>query len=219
MILSHQDTNQIEKFFSKYKPIRFKRNSIIIKPDDTFESIYYIKSGFVKQVSTSKTGEEFIVTIYRPGSFFAISLALHRKVSAYTFEAMSEVVVIKAPVQEIIALLDTQPTLARELLSRITSGLNSLVARMETLVFGSARQKVAAVLLQNAQRFGKKVANTIELELPLTHQQLASLTGLTRETVSIEMAKLKKDKILTYRGKTITIFTISTLRSLAPSGT
>lgn len=217
MIQTQRDTNQIEKFFSHYKSLRFKRNVVVIKPDDTLESIYYIKSGFVKQSTISKTGEEFIVNIYRPGSFFAISLALHRKTSAYTFETMCETELIKAPVQEIVALLDNEPSLARELLGRVTSGLNSLVGRMETLVFGSAHQKVAAVLVQNAQRFGKKVDNSIEIGLPLTHQQLASLTGLTRETVSIEMAKLKKSGVLTYKGKTITIFNYSTLRSLAPS--
>lgn len=217
MIQSHQDTNQIEKFFSHYKPLKFKRNMVVVKPDDVFESIYYIKSGFVKQSTISKTGEEFIITIYRPGSFFAISLALHRKTCAYSFETMCETELIKAPVQEIITLLDTQPTLARELLGRVTSGLNSMVGRMETLVFGSARQKVAAVLLQNAQRFGKKATNAIEIGLPLTHQQLASLTGLTRETVSIEMAKLKKSEVLTYKGKTITIFNVAALRSLTPN--
>lgn len=214
---SHRDTDQVEQFFAQYKALRYKRGTIVIKPDEKLESIYYIKSGFVKQSTISKTGEEFIVNIYRPGSFFAISLALHHKISAYTFETMSETEVIKAPVQEIINLLDAQPMLARELLSRVTSGLNSLVGRMETLVFGSAHQKVAAVLLQNAQRFGKKLANTIEIGLPLTHQQLASLTGLTRETVSIEMAKLKKAEVLTYKGKTITIFNLTALRSLAPN--
>lgn len=217
MIATNHDSNQIENFFAHYKSIRLKRHQQVIKPDEVLESIYYIKSGYIKQSTISKTGEEFIVNIYRPGSFFAISLALHHKKSSYSFETISDAELIKAPVQDIIGLLDTQPIIARELLGRITSGLNSLVSRMESLVFGSANQKVAAVLVQNAQRFGKKNGNSIIIELPLTHQQLASLTGLTRETVSIEMAKLKKIGVLNYKGKSITILNISALRSLSQS--
>jgi CRP-like cAMP-binding protein len=141
---------------------------------------------------------------------------MHNKVSNYTFETMTEAELIKAPVSEILKLINSEPTLARDLLFRITSGLNSMVGRMESLVFGSAQQKVAAAVLQNARRFGKKTGQSIVISLPLTHQQLASLTGLTRETVSLEMAKFKKAAVLDYKGKTITIFNYNTLRDLSP---
>ncbi len=208
--------NFVERFFADYKSAKYRRHQVIIKPEEVFDSIYYIKSGFVKQTTISKTGEEFTVNIYRPGSFFAISLALHRSVSNYTFETMTEAELIKAPASEIIKLIETEPALTRDLLLRVTSGLNSLVHRMETLVFGTAHQKVAATVLQNAQRFGHKQGDTVVISLPLTHQQIASLTGLTRETVSIEMAKLKHAGLLDYKGKTITVFNIVKLKSLIP---
>jgi CRP-like cAMP-binding protein len=207
----------VEAFFAKFKAGTYARKSLLIKPDQVFDSIYYVKSGYVKQTATGPAGEEFIVNIYRPGSFFAISLALHRKQSHYSFEALTEVELIKAPTKEIIQLLNTQPDLALDLLLRVTSGLNSLVTRMETLVFGSASQKVAAVLWQNGQRFGQKQQDgSLVIDLPFTHQQLASLTGLTRETVSIEMSKLKKQGILDYHGKTITLLDLDKLKALTP---
>lgn len=207
----------VEQFFERYKSSKYTKKSLIIKPDQVMDSIFYVKTGYIKQSAIGPNGEEFIINIYKPGAFFAISIALHRKESHYSFEALTDVVLIKAPTKEIVQLLKLEPDLAHDLLLRVTSGLNSLVTRMETLVFGSASQKIAATLWQNAKRFGKKLPNgTVEIQLPLTHQQLASLTGLTRETVSIEMSKLKKQKIVEYQGKTITILSISHLKTLVP---
>jgi len=210
----------VEHFFERYKSSTYAKKSLIIKPDQSIDSIFYIKSGYIKQSAIGPSGEEFIISIYKPGSFFAIAIAMHRKESHYSFEALTDVVLTKAPTKEILQLLKQEPELAQDLLFRITSGLNSLVTRMETLVFGTASQKIAATLWQNAKRFGKILTNkTVEIQLPLTHQQLASLTGLTRETVSIEMSKLKKKKILNYQGKTITILSTSQLKTLAPLST
>ena len=210
----------VEQFFERYKSTAYTKKSLIIKPDQIIDSIFYIKSGYVKQSAIGPNGEEFIINIYKPGSFFAIAIALHRKESHYSFETLTDVVLTKAPTNEIIKLIKLGPDLAQDLLLRITSGLNSLVTRMESLVFGTASQKIAATLWQNAKRFGKILANkTVEIQLPLTHQQLANLAGLTRETVSIEMSKLKKKKILNYQGKTITILSTSQLKILAPLST
>ncbi len=207
----------VEQFFAKYKAVTYQRKTLVIKPDQLLDTIYYVKSGYVKQSAIGSNGEEFILNIYRPGSFFAISLALHRRESHYTFEAMTDVELVKAPTKEIIQLIQTQPDMARDLLMRVTSGLNALVTRMETIIFGSASQKVAAAVWQNAMRFGKKQGDgSIVMQLPLTHQQLASLTGLTRETVSIEMSRFKKQKMLNYQGKVITILDPENLKTLVP---
>lgn len=207
----------VDEFFARYKPVTYQRKTLVIKPDQMLDAIYFVKTGYVKQSAIGPNGDEFILNIYKPGSFFAISLALHRHESHYSFEAMTDVELVKAPTKEILQLLRTKPDLAYDLLMRVTSGLNSMVSRMETIIFGSAGQKVAAAVWQNAHRFGKKQPDgSITLQLPLTHQQLASLTGLTRETVSIEMAKLKKQQILDYQGKVITIFSLENLKTLVP---
>lgn len=207
----------VDQFFAKYKAVSYQRKTLVIKPDQILDTIYFVKSGYIKQSAIGPNGDEFILNIYRPGSFFAISIALHRSESHYTFEAMTDVELIKAPTKEIIQLLKTEPDMALDLLMRVTSGLNALVTRMETIIFGSASQKVASAVWQNARRFGKKQPDgSTTLLIPLTHQQLASLTGLTRETVSIEMAKLKKQKILNYQGKIITVFSMDNLKTLVP---
>jgi CRP/FNR family transcriptional regulator len=207
----------VDEFFAQYKSVTYQRKSLVIKPDQILDTIYFVKTGYIKQSAIGPNGDEFILNIYKPGSFFAISIAIHRRESHYTFEAMTDVELIKAPTKEIMQLLRTEPDLAHDLLMRITSGLNALVTRMETIIFGSASQKVASAVWQNAHRFGKKQPDgSVIIQLPLTHQQIASLTGLTRETVSIEMAKLKKQSILNYQGKVITVLSLENLKTLVP---
>ena len=62
---------------------------------------------------------------------------------------------------------------------------------METLLGGNAYHKVVNELLIQEKRFGK---------VELTHSKLASLTGLSRETVTREIQKLQKKKIIKYKG-------------------
>jgi CRP-like cAMP-binding protein len=107
--------------------------------------------------------------------------------------------------------MEKNPAVMQELLIRLASGLNSMASKTEALVFGTASRKIAATLYFTAQRFGKKNGTATVIDFPLTHKRIAAMTGITRETASIEMAKLKKQGVLTYQGKQVTIFDMQVL--------
>ncbi|MDP2637692.1 MAG: helix-turn-helix domain-containing protein, partial [Candidatus Levybacteria bacterium] len=71
--------------------------------------------------------------------------------------------------------------------------------------FGNADSKLASILLISAMEFGIAKNDEIEIQIPLTHKDIASLVGVTRETVSIELKKFDKKKYISYRKKKIVI--------------
>lgn len=202
---------QLKTFFSRFPEKNFKTSEVIIRPDDEVYFVYYIESGYVSQQVVSENGEDFIVNIYRPGSYFPMSLVLQGIANDCSYEALTKLTVRKAPVQEIFHFMQKNPAVMQELLVRLASGLNSMASKTEALVFGTASRKIAATLYFTAQRFGKQVGKTTIIDFPLTHKRIAAMTGITRETASIEMMKLKKAGILSYKGKTVTIFNMATL--------
>jgi CRP-like cAMP-binding protein len=74
--------------------------------------------------------------------------------------------------------------------------------RITALEQAKARDKLLYTLYYLCCRYGKQVAKRVEIGISLTHQNLAALTGLTRETAATEMNRLKNCKLLTYDHQT-----------------
>lgn len=201
----------LKKFFAPFKPVTYKVGEIILQPEEALHFVYYVSSGYVSQQIVSENGEDFIVNIYRPGSYFPISLILHGIKNEYFYESLTKTTIYKAPVSEVLEFLKKNPEAMQELLVRLSAGINTLASKTEALVFGTASRKIMATLFFTAQRFGKKKGEHIVIDFPLTHKRLGAMTGVTRETASIEMMKLKKEGILSYTGKQVTILDMKKL--------
>lgn len=202
---------ELKAFFEQYPAVTLKTGETLYRPDDDVRFVYYVESGYVSQQVVSENGEDFIVNVYRPGSYLPISVILQGIPNDCSYETLTKVTFRKAPVAEVLRFMDAHPAVMKELLVRLASGLNAMAAKTEALVFGTAARKVAATLYFTAQRFGKLSGKATVIDFPLTHKRIAAMTGITRETASIEMAKLKKQGVLTYRGKQVTIFNMERL--------
>jgi CRP/FNR family transcriptional regulator len=76
---------------------------------------------------------------------------------------------------------------------------------MELLKLGSAFQNVAYIVGLCADQFGTRTGNMVTIDLPLAHKDIASMVGLTRETVSLEMKKMEQMGVIEYKRNNITI--------------
>jgi CRP-like cAMP-binding protein len=203
----------LKKFFDNYRSTGHKTGETIIQPGEKIEYIYFLESGYVSQQVISENGEDFILNIFRSGSYFPISLALQGIENEYFYESLTPITVKKAPIKNVLQFLKNNPAAMEELLLRLSSGLNMLANKTEALIFGDAGRKVAATLYFTAQRFGKANKLKTIIDFPLTHKRIAAMTGITRETASIEMSKLKKQGIVTYKGKQVTILNMKNLHN------
>jgi CRP-like cAMP-binding protein len=127
---------------------------------------------------------------------FPLGSAINDYENSYYYEALTKVQVFSAPKIATLMFLQKNPDVIYDLLQRIYRGLEGYFAIMETLLGGSAYHKVVTQLTIYEKRFGK---------IDLTHTKLASLTGLSRETVTREIAKLQKKNIIKYSGNKLVI--------------
>jgi CRP/FNR family transcriptional regulator len=97
-------------------------------------------------------------------------------------------------------------------MKRILLGLDGILTNIEYLLSGNAKRRILAVLLLSAKRFGQKNDhNQIIIQLPLTHQDMANLCGLTRETVSLIIEELIDKKIISSKKQLLTIQDLKSL--------
>lgn len=204
---------QLEDFFERFKPLRFRKREIILGAEEEPDGVFFIKSGYVRSFSISEEGREFTLNIYKVGTYFPATWALAGVPNTYFFEAMTPVELIKAPKEELLGFLRANPEILMDLTTRLLVGLNGLLVRIEHLLSKDAYHKVASAVFLAGRRFGKKDAKgKVIVELSLTHQDIADLSYLTRETTSLEMKKLEKRGLVGKRKRKLIIKDMKKLR-------
>lgn len=205
-------------FFEKYKLLTYKKGELIYRPGDNFSFISYIKSGYVRMYAISKDGEEKTIHIFKPVFYFSLIYAITDIENKYYFEAITPVELWRAPKEEVLAFIKSDAVILFEITKNILSGFREILTNIEYLISGSASTKVASILLSLVDRFGKKQGGQIILDVATTHRIIASLTGLTRETTSIQMEKLQKKGIITRRGNHLVIRDLQRMKEESSAG-
>ncbi|MDP2632129.1 MAG: Crp/Fnr family transcriptional regulator, partial [Candidatus Curtissbacteria bacterium] len=163
------------------------------------------KSGYVKVYSVSRSGEQLTLIIFKPGDIFPVSWAINSTKNEYFAETMTPSVLWRTSVEEFLGFISNKPKVLFELNRRIMERFLGLMRRIEYMVFGNAMDKVSSILLICAERFGEASRGKVIIDVGLTHNEIANLVGMSRETVSIEMKKLEKKGLIVYRGRRIVI--------------
>lgn len=186
---------KVEIFFSKFRKQQYKKGELLIRAQDAPSGIFYLKKGLVRQYLISQKGEELVVNVFKNPSFFPMGWAINQTPNNYFFEAIDEVEILKAPTQEVIEFVKNNPDVLYNLLGRVYRGIEGLLTKMTYLMSGNAYGRLLTELIISAKRFGEGQKN---IEVTVAEKELASQTGMTRETVSREMKVLKDKGLLTF---------------------
>lgn len=197
-IMKKNVEQKLDTFFSQFRTIHFKKGEIITNATDPIDYIFYLKKGFVRQYFTTADGEDITHHIFKPISYFPIMLALSHTPNSYTFEAIENLHVQKAPTDKVITFLHQEPEVLFDLAQRLSQGLSKLLIKNESILFKDAYTKVASLLTYLAKRFGTPDNSRTVITLPVRHTDLASWLGMERETVSRQIQKLQKKEIVGY---------------------
>jgi CRP/FNR family cyclic AMP-dependent transcriptional regulator len=93
----------------------------------------------------------------------------------------------------------------------------ALEKRIDSLLFKTAHARLASLFLDLLPRFGVRDARGTILNLKLTHREMASLIGASRETVSFAILDLRKDDLILTEDKRVVLLDEERLQALARS--
>jgi len=197
--------NYLHTFLRRHQSRSFKKKEIIVFQGEAPRQAFVVKGGTVKAYNLSVSGDEKPVAFYEADSVFPASWVYGKTASAtYYYEAFTptaEVYLIDR--QEFVSFIKKRPELLYQEMERLLAEQLGSSIRLNALQHSRASDKLVYTLHYLALSHGRPAGkSTIELTLNLTHQDLANLTGLTRETAATELNKLKKQGIINY-GKQI----------------
>ena len=212
-IMNTELADKIHEHFSRYPKRTYPKGQILIFADENPEHIYYIVSGKVRVYAESYRGDEVVINVFKPPAFFPMSWAINKTPNSYFYKTDEPTDVHLVPVDEAASFIKSNPDILLDLLSRVYAGIEGLMGRMVHLMSGTARSRVIYEVIIECHRFGK-VGSKNSYKLEATERDLAARSGLSRETVSREINKLKSDGFVSIDGHTISVTDLQSLEKL-----
>lgn len=192
------------------------RGETIVWAGEESRSCANILSGILKLSVLTSDGREQIVGLLYPSDFIGRPFAASTE---YTVTTLSDVTLCTFPQAEFEDALAKHGALGLALLRRTLGTLDDARRRMLLLGRQSAEERVAGFLLDMAGRPGGCRASAdgpVTFDLPLSRGAMADVLGLTIETVSRHMTKLKGAGVIALPGgRAVTLLRRDALRQLA----
>ncbi len=176
-----------------------KAGQMIISEEDTGDFFANVVSGVVKLIKTMPDGRQQIVGLLFAPDFLGRA---YGKQHAYYAEAATDVELCSFPHDRFERVLKEHPSLEHRLFEFTLNELDSAREWMLLLGRKTAEEKVASFLLMLAKRSAllgcgtKDREKDLTVQLPLTRSDMADYLGLTIETVSRQITKLKTRKVI-----------------------
>jgi len=185
----------------------FKKHSILLYQGEAPRLAFLLVSGAVKAYTINSAGEEQIVTFHAGNDIFPGSWIFSKSaVTLYYYEALTDCEVLMVGREQLLRIMMSRPELTAEALDYFATNYTALLMRVTALEQSRARDKIMFTLYYLLFRYGKQgKPGKYTLDFALTHSVIASLVGLTRETTTTELSKLKQQKVLEYAARTYTI--------------
>jgi len=186
--------------------LNFKRDTFIYFPEDKADYIYMIASGRVKIGHYLEDGKEVISAILTTGEIFG-ELAVAGEETRRDFAQVMDDHTSICPlgIDDLKNLMFENRELSFKILKLVGLRLMKLERKMESLVFKDARTRVIEFLKDSASWKGKKVGFETMIPTKLTHKDIASLTGTSRQTVTTILNELKEKNLIYFDRKKILI--------------
>lgn len=192
----------------------FSRGKVILQPNEPQEMVYLIKEGRVKISRYSPDGREQILALLEPNDFFG-ELSLVQEAEPAHAEAFEDTLICVLYREDFLALIRRQPELMLHVIKVLAERLRVAEEEIVDLVFRDVPGRLAALLLRLAEAYGRKGVGGLHLSLRLTHQDIASMIGATRETVTSTLGRFRDAGLIAAERRSIIVRDPEGLRRLS----
>jgi len=212
--LSHDDRTSLAAAL-KRRPL--KRGEALFRKGDEGTSLYIVKTGSVKIVLPSETGDEVAAAILSEGDFFGEMSLLDGMPRSADVVALEPSELLALNQKDFLAFLKDNEGAILSIFSYLSTQLRRTDELLEDAHFLNISTRFARRLVELAQKHGRRKAEgePIEIDLRLTQKDLASIVGTTRESINKELRVLREKGLVNTEGDTLQILDLERLEKRA----
>ena len=158
---------------------------------------YVLVEGRVKMIQITPNGQQITMRIMTPGQTYGgIALLNPRAGYPATAQAVENSTALAWDTDHLRALVEKEPSISLNVMSLMHGYISELQERQKALVTDRVEQRIARNLLKLAAQSGKKIEEGVLIDLPITRQDIAEMSGTTLYTVSRTLNEWERDGLL-----------------------
>ena len=185
--------------------LSFDEGSFLFYQDDLAERIFVLKSGRIKLHQLSTDGQQVLMRVMTPGMMFAAISLVDGAVYPVSAEAAEDSTVLYWSQQTLIGLIQRYPVLAMNAIKVLAGHVREFQDRYRELATERVERRVARAVLRLANQTGVKTDEGVLLNLPLSRQDLAEMSGTTLFTVSRILSQWEEKGLVIARREQLVI--------------
>lgn len=209
--LHNNDLVKLDKIIDRSQ--NYKRGQPLFSDQDTFTSLFVVRSGSFKTTISTSNGRDQVTGFYFPGEFIGLD-AIHHDSYQSTAQALESSSVCELPYSNLQELGKDMPQLQIQLLTRLSKELAGDKSFMLLLGKKTSDEKLATYLLSLSKRFKERGFSATEFQFSMSRADIANHLGLAVETISRLLSRFQEDGLISIAGKSIVLRDIEKITQL-----
>jgi CRP-like cAMP-binding protein len=197
--------HRIAEYKDAHKMYDYKKGDYIYMKDDPSSYIYLVVKGKIKILDNTEDGEEYVKAILAKGDVFGEMVMAGEERRKDYARAVVDTTVCPFAIENIDELLRNNRNLSIRLYKILGLRIKKLERKVTNLVFKDARARIIDLITEMAEEQGKKVGSETMITNYLTHKDIATLTGTSRQTVTTILNDLKAENQINFNRRQILI--------------
>jgi CRP-like cAMP-binding protein len=175
---------QLDDVLQQARPARYPKNTAVFRQGDAAHLFFVLLHGHLRVMKVTADGQQVVVRYIVPGEMFGIAVAIGLDSYPATALAVVDSVALMWPSSAWPLLSSKYPILAASTLQTLGQRLQDAHTRVVEMSTEQVERRVAHALVRLAGQAGRNVERGVEIDFPISRQDVAEMTGTTLHTVS-----------------------------------
>jgi CRP-like cAMP-binding protein len=194
-------SKHVDELFAEARARTYPKNQLIHYADDPMSHIYLIKDGYIKAYTILESGDTRTILLLGPGDIFPLSFSSSMDWSNYSiryfYQTLCDTKVLVMPSDLLREKIDSTHEMLETYMTYLSASNEAIMTQLEVMKNKKAIDKVEMLLPYLISKAGKKLRpNVYELQLRMSHQEIADLSGVTRETTTTLIKELENKGVI-----------------------
>lgn len=187
---------EIDEITAAARTLRKERGEFIYLPGDRADFVYVLRKGRVKLSVLSESGKEFAIDIIQPGEIFGEFALVDESARSNMTQALDDVVVWVFGKRDFVRLLESRSKLAMSYIRLVGDRRRRMEKKLSDITTKDVAARVCELLHELSTGAAANASAACESLVPLTHQDVASLIGASRQTTTTILNDLGRRGII-----------------------
>lgn len=206
---------ELGEVFEVIEHSKLSKGKTLFQEGEVAKTLYIISKGRLKLYQYTKDGKEQIINILKPGDSFGELQILKESTFELYAKAIVDCEICMLRKEDFKRLLLQKPKMCWKVIELLGDRLLHTEKLAVMLADNNSDARLAYILIHLAEEYGSSEEGRIQLELPISKEDLANYTGLTRETVSRKLSVWKEQGLIRMKEpKKIELLDVSSLQNM-----